>query len=64
MSDRDPTPTDADLLAFDRGLLPDNASDAVARWLEAHPEFPSMPRGPSRDDWLAITGQPAQTVVR
>ncbi len=36
----------------------------VARWLEAHPEFPSMPRGPSRDDWLAITGQPAQTVVR
>ena len=31
----------------------------VARWLEAHPKFPSMPPGPSRDDWLAITGEPA-----
>ncbi len=31
----------------------------VAAWLEAHPKFPSMPHGPSRDDWLAITGEPA-----
>ncbi len=34
----------------------------IIGWLERHPEFPSMPPGPSREDWLAITGQPAPTV--
>jgi serine/threonine protein kinase len=38
VSERDWTPSDEDLLAFDRGLLPDASADAVARWLEAHPE--------------------------
>jgi hypothetical protein len=38
LSERAWTPTDEDLLAFDRGLLPDASADAVARWLEAHPE--------------------------
>jgi 2-polyprenyl-6-methoxyphenol hydroxylase-like FAD-dependent oxidoreductase len=29
----------------------------VARWLERHPQFPSLPPGPSRADWLAVTGE-------
>ncbi|WP_211588615.1 NAD(P)/FAD-dependent oxidoreductase [Allorhizocola rhizosphaerae] len=40
----------------------DEVREHVARWLDEHPEFPSMPPGPSRDDWLAITGQPAQLI--
>lgn len=32
------TPSDQDLLAFDRGLLAEAATEAVVRWLEAHPE--------------------------
>jgi hypothetical protein len=31
-------PSDETLRAFDRGLLPPEAIDAVAHWLEAHPE--------------------------
>src|SRR5262245_49161950 len=31
-------PTDDDLLAFDRGLLPEAEMEAVVGWLEAHPE--------------------------
>jgi 2-polyprenyl-6-methoxyphenol hydroxylase-like FAD-dependent oxidoreductase len=34
----------------------------VASWLEAHPKFPSMPDGPSREDWIAITGEPAGSI--
>jgi hypothetical protein len=34
----------------------------VAQWLERHPEFPSMPPGPSRADWIAITGEPTVAV--
>jgi hypothetical protein len=32
------TPTDEDLLAFDSGLLADEVSDTIVRWLETHPE--------------------------
>jgi serine/threonine protein kinase len=38
VSDGDFTPTDADLIAYDQGLLPEDRIDAVTRWLEAHPE--------------------------
>jgi serine/threonine protein kinase len=38
VNERDVTPTDDDLLAFDRGLLADDATEIVARWLDAHPE--------------------------
>src|SRR5215470_668523 len=38
VTERDWTPTDEDLRAFDRGLLADEAADAVVRWLEAHPQ--------------------------
>lgn len=34
----------------------------VAKWLERHPEFPSLPPGPSRADWLAVTGEPSREV--
>jgi hypothetical protein len=34
----------------------------VAQWLQGHPEFPSMPPGPSRADWLAVTGEPPFTI--
>jgi flavin-dependent dehydrogenase len=37
----------------------DEVREHIARWLEAHPQFPSMPPGPSRADWLAITGKPS-----
>src|SRR5262245_20182179 len=38
MATEDWVPTDDDLLAFDRGLLPEAEADAVLRWLESHPE--------------------------
>jgi flavin-dependent dehydrogenase len=34
----------------------------VGQWLARHPEFPSMPPGPSRADWLSITGEPPFTI--
>lgn len=37
----------------------DEVRTHVAQWLQKHPEFPSMPPGPSRADWLAITGEPS-----
>ena len=45
-------------------LTPDQAfgtpevREHLGRWLERHPEFPSMPPGPSRADWEALTGDP------
>jgi hypothetical protein len=34
----------------------------VAEWLEKHPSFPSMPPGPSRDDWTAIAREPSHSI--
>src|SRR5262249_11873889 len=36
MADSDATPTDDMLIAFDRGLLPDEEIDNVTRWLEGN----------------------------
>ena len=50
-------------------LTPDQAfgtpevREHLGRWLERHPEFPSMPPGPSRADWEALTGDPTAAAV-
>ena len=38
MNDSDFTPTDADLIAYDLGLLREDLIDGVTEWLEKHPE--------------------------
>lgn len=38
----------------DRAFGTDEVRAHVARWLGKHPEFSSMPPGPSRDDWVAL----------
>jgi len=38
MSPHDQPPSDDELLAFDRGLLPAERSEVVVHWLESHPE--------------------------
>ena len=38
MNANPPPPSDDTLLAFDRGLLPEEEIDAVARWLHADPD--------------------------
>jgi flavin-dependent dehydrogenase len=50
------------VLSPQEAFATDEVKAHVAQWLERHPEFPSMPPGPSRDDWLAITGEPEQAV--
>ena len=42
-----------------RRSAPRRSASTSAGWLARHPEFPSMPPGPSRADWEALTGDPA-----